>query len=490
MPEVEFVGDWSQAEAEAIATSIQKSLGVGEGGGAEVTVQDLEDNPVPGLLSKRQKRLIDLWREAGGHAFESAIAGNDGLAKSTTVDSGHECGPDCIHDWDEVYGLGSLTKAVTGALRRDEKGRTYQFNANGRWQRFEPGRGRGDIDPELRFFPEDGEFGKGVYLQVGEPSGWLRVRLRIDAVPAEMLTDEQFYELENDLTVSTGLLLTNKGVKAIAKTEGDRVSLLMVRNTGDIEVMGAIANSGQLPQGDHTYRLGRFSPQDDSIVADVEVAPREVEGLSKAAIVESKRLFAAGSPLNGSPLVASDEPVLSRQWVRAAVDRCKLDGVNLDGIKIRLTTMRPDFLPETAAFCLPRDRTIVLVAHDPEREINRLTEMLTRRLQAAVRAEAIAGDEALDILHKGTCLTPEWWLEMLIKRYAGAIRCFEVGCVMVESSPEVWRHYLGLLGARGGEHWANRRAIAECMAEDYRVAHDPAGLPNLVTLPWDVAVPE
>jgi hypothetical protein len=46
---------------------------------------------------------------------------------------------------------------------------------------------------------------------------------------------------------------------------------------------------------------------------------------------------------------------------------------------------------------------------------------------------------------------------------------------------------MGLLAGRGLAHWGNRRAIAECMAEDYRRAFDPAGLPNEVTMAWDLA---
>ncbi|MDA0269049.1 MAG: hypothetical protein O3A14_19340 [Cyanobacteria bacterium] len=490
MPEIEFVGDWPESEAKAIAQSLQKSLGVGSGGGAEALVQDLEDNPTPGLLSKRQRRLIDLWRQAGSGAFQGAIAGGGDLAKalsSTQVE--HQCGPGCLHDWESVYGWGSLAKAV-GSLKR-ENGVTYRLNANNRWERFEAASGGGEVDPELRFYPSDGEFGRGVYLAVGEPSGWLRVRLRIDVTPAEVLSDEQFYELENDLAADTGLLLTNKGIKAIAKTEGDRVSMLMIRNSGDIEVQGAIAGSGTLPEGtDYRYRLVRLSPQPDGIVADVEVSPPDSEPLSKGAITESKVLFAPGSPLNGSPLVAVHRPALSRTLVRKAVERCKLDGVNLDGIRVKLAAAVPDFLPKsTVAFCLPEDRAIVLVAHDPAAAIAQQAQMLTRRLQTAVRAGAISGEEALDILQRATSLSPEWWLEMLIKRYAGAIHAAALGCIMT-TDDNPWGRYLDLLRARGVEHWGDRKAISECMAEDYRVAHDPAGLPNLHTMLWDVACPE
>jgi hypothetical protein len=491
MPEIELVGDWDETQAHQIAAGLKKSLGVGEGGGAEALVQDLDDNPLPGLLSKRQKRLIDLWRKAGAEAFQGAIAG-DGAELTKALESTqveHRCGPGCIHDWDSTYGVGGLTKAV-GSLKRED-GVTYRFNENRRWERFEGPKGGGDVDPELRFLPSNGEFGRGVYLTVGEPAGWLRVRLRLNVAPEEMLTDEQFYELENDLTVDTGLLLTNKGIKAIAKTEGDRVSLVMVRNSGDIEIQGAIAGSGQLPDGDdYRYQLVRLSPQPDGIVADVELAPATTEPLTKAAITDAKVLFSPGSPLNGSPLVPVDRPVLPRALVRKAVERCKLDGVDLDGIRIRLAAAVPDFLPpETVAFCLPSDRAIVLVAHDPAAAIARQAQMLTRRLQTAVRAGAIAGDEALDILQRATDLTPEWWLEMLIKRYAGATHVAAAGCIMA-GGDHPWGRYLDLLRARGVEHWGDRRAIAECMAEDYRVAHDPAGLPNLHTMLWDTACPE
>lgn len=500
MPEIEFIGDWNRAQAEAIAASLQKSLGAGDGGGAEALVPDLEDNPTPGLLSKRQRRLIDLWRQAGSEAFQGAIA-DDSLGKalgsSTWVDpqTEHRCGPDCDHDWESVYGgdslsrRGVLSKAI-GSLKR-ENGVTYRLNANNRWERFAVPQGSGNVDPELRFFPTNGEFGQGVYLAVGEPAGWLRVRLRINVAPTEMISDEQFYDLENDLTFNTPLLLTNKGVKAIAKTEGDRVSLLMVRSSSDIEVQGAISGSGVLPEGnDYRYKLVRLSPQQDSLVVDVEVTPPDAEPLTKAAITESKVLFTPGSPLNGSPLVPVHRPPLPRALVRAAVERCKLDGVDLNGIRIKLAAVVPDFLPpDTVAFCLPEDQAIVLVAHDPVVAIANQAQMLTRRLKTAVRAGAIGGEEALDILQRATALTPEWWLEMLIKRYAGAIHGARAGCIM-GGGDHPWGRYLSLLRARGAEHWGDRRAIAECMAEDYRVAHDPAGIPNLQTMLWDVACPE
>lgn len=485
MPEIEFVGDWEESQAQAIASQLRKSL---DADAVEPSIPQLEDNPV-GLLSKRQKRLIELLRQGGMAAFQAA---SSDLSKS--LDSGavkHECKPDCAHDW-------SLYEPLEKAIKRDKEGRTYRLNENSRWERWDGGHqwdGGNPDDAEFRFITESGEFGRGVYFDVAaNPGGWLRLRLSVDAMPSEMVTDERFYELESDFTTDLALMLTHQGVKAVAKTEGDRVTRLMVRNSSDIDVLGAIAGSGRLPDGgQYRYQLVSVRPEDDRLIVDVEVAPKQDSGtaeLTKAAVGDRKRPFSRESGLAGTPVVAIHGAKLDRELVRAAVDRCKLDGVDFTGVQVCLTGYRPDFVSETAsAFCLPGDGVVMLLHHEPGAAISRFTRMLTHRLKSAAAVGAVGADEALELLHQASQLSPEWWLEMLIKRYVGAVHVARVECLMAVPSPVLWTPYLNLLAYRGLSYWGSRRAIAECQAEDYRVAHDPAGLPNLTTLLWDVAVP-
>lgn len=493
--DVEFVGDWSGDDVERLSGMLAKSLGVDPGGGAEALVPSLDDNPV-GLLSPRQKHLIGLLRQAG-----SAFLGDGGAVLSKSVVPDHVCGPDCTEDhaWEYAYGWGELSKAI-GSLKR-VKGVTYRLNANNRWEKFGVKGGGGD-DPELQFAPQDGEFGRGIYLEVGEPHGWLRVRLRLAIAPEHLLTDTQFYELEEDLAGNVESALNARGIRAIAQVQGDKVSLVVVRRGGDIEIQGAIANSGALPSTPtYRYRIVRFDPQEDGIVADVEVSPdQEPAPLGKAAVTESKVLFPPGSPLAGCPLIAVHRPPLSRSLVRAAVARCQQDGVDLSDIRIRLAAAVPDFLPMgTWVFCLPSTPEIVLVAHDPYQAIAQYSSYLVHRLRDYVVAGALPGDEALEVAERAINLTPDWWLEMLIKRYAGAIKAAQrVGNLMAGSHPQnfglgidsAWVPYLELLQARGVAHWGDRRSIMMAIAEDYRVAHDPAGLPNTVTMAWDILCPE
>lgn len=479
MPEIEFVGEWDESQASAIAAQFQKAV---DSDGFAAAIPQLEDNPV-GMLSPRQKKLIELLKRMGEAAFQ---VNPEDLEKSATEE--HECGPDCIHGWGWDW-----YEPLEKAIKRDAKGRTYRLNENDRWERLTDSGGYDPANAEFQFLTENGEFGQGVYLTVpSSPGGWMRLRLSVDVEPAEMITDEQFYELEADFTNDLALMLTNQGIKAIAKTEGDRVSQLMIRSSSDIEVQGAIAGSGQLPQGnEYSYQLVKVSPQDDRLIVDVEVAPKELpELLSKSAVTERKNCFSRESGLSGSPLVQVGGARLDRQLLRQAIDRCKLDGVDFSGVQVKLTGHRPDFLPEhLSAFCLPEDGIVAIVHHSPEAAIARLTRMLAARLKAAVNFGAIGADEALDILHKASEISPDWWLEMLIKRYVGAVRVSQHECIMSVPRPHAWGPYINLLAYRGLQYWGARRAIAECMAEDFRVAHDPAGLPNLTTMLWDVAVP-
>jgi hypothetical protein len=483
MPELEFIGDWTPDEAQAIAQQLQKSLGVGDGGGAEVTVQHLEDNPIQQLVSKRQKRLIELLRAGASAAF-------DGAALGKAADE-HECGPGCAHSWDD-YQLGNdaLLKSV-GKLKRDAQGRIYRMNANSRWERFSSGPNYEGL-PEFRFSATHGAFGRGVYFPVlTAPQGYLRLRLRANLSGQELISDEQFHVLEDDFAQDISKVLDSKGVRGIVQTEGETVTLLCVRSPSDLQVLGAVADSGQLPPGPtFEYRLVKLTPAEDHWVIDVEVAPA-VDGPSPQGyeLLKAARVF-PDSPLSGTVLTTvGTGATLDRRMVREAVERCKLDGVPVDEVQIRLVDGVPDFLPpETYVYCLPSQGTIYLAHHDPGAALAKHQRMLTRELRTATRA-GMPAELALDTILAAQEIDPQWWLEHHIKRYTGAILLARRHDITTAPDAGPWGRYLGLLAGRGLAHWGNRRAIAECMAEDYRRAFDPAGLPNEVTMAWDLAVP-
>jgi hypothetical protein len=499
MPELEFIGDWEPTEAQAIAAQFQqtllaKSLGVSDGGGAEVSVQQLEDNPSPKLtarpiqklLSKRHKRRIEMLRQA--KTFERA-----GLEKSADLgDDSHVCGTDCTHSWDDyTLGDGTLLKAV-GTLKRDAQGRTYKMNANKRWERFDPSGSSGGM-PEFRFSPTDGEFGRGVYFPVLQsPQGYLRLRVRANLSGPELIGDEQFHALETDFAHDINSVLDSKGVRAIVQTEGQTATVLCVRSPQDLQVLGAVADSGQLPPGaDYDYQLVKLTPADDHIVIDVEVSPGGGAIAPQGQeLIKAAKIF-GGSPLSGTVLTPVSSAPLDRALLRSAVERCKLDGVPVGEVAIALVDGVPDYLPleTTYAYCLPSQGTIYIAHHDPAAALAQHQRMLTRELRAATRAGALPSDVALEVLLAAQSIDGEWWLEHHIKRFTGAILAARVHDIATAEDVGPWVRYVGLLAARGLSHWGSRRAIAECMAEDYRCAHDPAGFPNEVTMLWDLAVP-
>jgi hypothetical protein len=480
-----FEGDWNPEDAEAIALHLKKSLGMEGSSGLDELTPETISGDFPNLLSKRQKKLIGMLR----------IAGKKALIQCTDED-----GNDCEQppDWDE-YQLG---KGLTiGALKIGKGGQRYRLNQSKRWERVaaadslpgyvdysQPSAGVG----AFQFPVEDGEFGRGIYFPVLPlPGGGLTIRVRLDLTPDELIDQDTFYDYERDLSQDTGLVLDSKGVKAIAKTEGAQVTLLMVRDRSEIEPMGILAGSGGVPSGRVRFNLVNLDMREDGAIADLEMLGDEpTAALSKSVqSMGNRSTLQSNSKLSGVRLVRTSAPALDRALVRRAVERCKTDGVEFEHIKVALVQGVPDFLPAmTHAFCLPSDRTVSLCPHDPQAAIAGFAGQLATRLQAAVRVGAIPGDVALEVLAKAAKLTPEWWLEMLIKRYVGAVLVADSRMLDGEPSTD-WLGYINLLGGRGLAWWGNRRAIAECMAEDYRCAHDPDGLPNLITLEWDLACP-
>lgn len=477
MGQIALEGDWTPEEVAKI-TTLAKSLGVGDG---EAVPSELVPATVTGdfssMLSDRQKKLTELWRKAGKKALE----------KSGLEDLGEPC--DEPQTW-EAYTDNLQKSPFPGALKVDKDGDRFTFD--GKSKRWKKVTGKLPELPQMQFgkfqFPvSSGMFGDGVYFPVlSEPTGYLRLRMRVECNPEQFITDEDFYELETDLASNLDLILESRGIRAIAHTVGDRVTQIMIRSSQYITPMGVIAGSGSVPQGVPQFRIVKFTQEADSLILDAEMG--EAGDLAKAA-KSSRTTLSSTTHLNGTKLATTSAPTLDRVLVRDAIARCVSDGVDLSTIQVHLISGIPDFLPKmTHAFCLPSDGVINLCPHDPNSAIASMCSQLATRLQLAVRAGAMSGDVALELLNRAAQIDPNWWLESLIKRYAGAIHCYRIADVMSgEVSP--YLQYLQLLSGRGLEFWGERRAIAECMAEDYRCAFDPSGYPNLITLEFDAAVP-
>lgn len=470
---LEFEGDWDPREATAIANQLKKSMGMSDSGLDELTPEQIT---LPKLLSPRQRKLIEMIRTAGKKALEEC-------------GEGEEC--ELPPDWEE-YAL-SKGALSTGQVKVSPKGK-FRLNQNRRWERIDDDQNSSSIQVgsngldvgSFELPPTTGDFGWGVYLPVlAEPSGGLRLRLRLDLSPDAMISDEEFYDLESDFTENVGLMLDSKGVKAIARTEDETVTLLMVRDSSDIKPLGIVAGSGTVPGGKLRFNLVNLETREDHLVADVEMV-EDGESLQKSAATAKRSTLQSASYLNGTKLLATSAPELDRVLVRQAVEACKRD-MDFGSVRVQLAAGVPDFLSSANAFCLPSDQVVWLCPHDPQAAIATFTSELAVRLQSAVRAGAMPGDVALNVLAVAAKLTPQRWLELLIKRYAGASLVEAKFNILAGGEPPA--RYMNLLVGRGLAHWGNRRAIVECMAEDFRCAHDFGGLPNLITLEWDLAVP-
>ncbi len=447
MPEIILEGDWPPEKVDRITTALRKSLSMADG--AEETLQT-SIVPADQLLSPRQKKLLKQWQESP-------------------------------QDWDAY-----LNKGV-GSIKVTPKG-TYRMNANNRWERLPQGPiggGVGDFE-----FPErSGQYGWGVYMPVAATAGpGLKLRAQLNISENSVITDEEFEEYAADLNTDTDYILDARSVKAIVVTEDELITELIVRHTSDIQILGIIPNSGQAPTGEMSYRIVSVDRQPDRILVDIELTDNS-KTLEKSAKSVTRSTLQSQSYLNGTNLIRTSAPKLDRGLVRAAIERCKLDGVALNTIQVHCLNGVPDFLSRmTAGFCLPSDGVVNLCPHDPQAAISYLGSQLADRLKTVVNAGAMPGTEAIDILERALKLTPEWWLEMLIKRMVGAIvleRKFNVianGTLPIEIRDN--------LVSRGMVHWGvDRRRVLEALAEDYRCAHDPAGLPNLVSLEWDILLP-
>jgi hypothetical protein len=470
-------GDWTDSDVERIR-QLGKSLSMGDGGLDELAPFAITGD-LKTMLSDRQKKLIAQFKKAGRSAFAACADGD-------------KC--DRPESWDAY----DLKKALNpGAMKVTSKG-TFRLNSNNRWARVDDDAGTEPVQPGKFQFPvTDGEFGEGIYLQVpSQPSGNLRLRAKCMVGTDQIISDEEFHEIEADLSIDTGVMLDAKGIKAIFKSVGDAVVQIMIRDRADILPLGIIAGSGSAPQGQPEYRVVSIQRNPDDLVLDLEMGAQG-EDLEKSATKSRKSTLVSDSHLNGTKLVRTNAPCLDRVLVRDAIARCKSDGLNFEGIRVSLLQGVPDFLPMPVhCFCLPSDGVINLVPHTPQRALSSLCGNLATRLQSAVGAGAMDGDAALGVLAIAARMDEAWWLEFCIKRMVGAILCDRSFQVLGGTEPpgdnislDAPVKYMEILAMRGVAHWGSRKAIAECMAEDFRVAHDPAGLPNLVTLEWDTAVP-
>lgn len=457
MATIEFQGDWSQEEIEAIASTLRKSLSIGDEG-----IPDSLNPPaiaLPGTLSKEQLALLKLMRQAG----QAAAAEEEPCTEPL--------------DWDDYQ----LSKTVVGAQKTDPKtGNRYIFTQKHRWQRVGGGGAGGvSVGPgNLRFPMTDGEFGEGVYMAIAKPQGNLKVRLRVDAKPEEIILQDRFEEIENDLAIDLATALDAAAVKGVVKVDGGAPQLIMLRSPRLITPLGILSGSGDgVGAGD--FNVVNIQEHPSHIILDIEFVDQGAF-LAKAA----RKTFASESLLDGSRLV-SKSPALDRRLVRSAIKQWQNETVHALA-RVSLLSGVPDFLSsETVAFCLPSDRTIHLCPHDPQQAIATFTRRLASRLQKAIGAGAIGTDEAFRMLMIASELTAQDWLVMLLKRYSGAIAILNQG----EVDDPVWSSYLRLLGGRGVQYWGDRQSITECMAEDFRCIYDPDGLPNLVTLEWDLVTP-
>jgi hypothetical protein len=451
MPEITFEGDFTDEQIAQATEALRKSLSMEGGGGAEVTAQTAIAQP---KLSAKQRKLLEEWRLA------------------------NDC--DNPPDWSEYLGK-------AGEIKTTSKG-TYRKNKNDRWERMNTEATPTQIG-DFRFPDRMGEYGRGVYMPVAElPGDGIKMRALLNVSAGSWITNDEFQSIAADHASDTDAILDSHSVGAIAVEQDGRVTELVVRHRGDIEILGIIPSSGKPPIGQIQYRIVAVNRQPDRTEVDIELAD-DSKILEKSAQSKPHVTLQSNSHLHGTKLVRTSAPKLDRGLVKHAIERCKLDGVDFTDIQVHCIAGVPDFLSKmTGGFCLPSDGVINLCPHDPQAAIAYLSNQLCDRMRVAVGAGIISGIDAIGILEKALKLNPEWWLEMLIKRLVGAIvleRRF--GIIANGTLPIGVRDNLMM---RGLQHWGlDRRRVLEAIAEDYRVLYDPAGLPNLITLEWDILLP-
>lgn len=453
MPDVIFEG-YSPEEAAVAAEALRKALGVGAGGGAEVTVQE----SIEGLASDRLRHLLKLFKQApekaraalssGGGAFEAAAA-----YEATQVENLH--------------------KAIVGE-NRIRNGQRYQFNTNHRWVRVGGAQAESQGSGNVRFYADRGPYGRGVYFPAADtaPEG-LRIRATLDFGPDALLTDREFTQLDEDYGQSLDAILDRRGVGAIVRGHKD---LLFVRDPDRIQYQGSLG--GELPDGDYRWHLAALSRDDPLSIELVAVA--EDSSLQKAAGSQMRSLSPRGVPIEGLPL--------PREIVRAATERCRQDGVPMGELQVKVVAKRPGFLPDCFAWCLPEEGIIYLADADPHPYLRQRVAAIVARLEAAVAADAVYVDVAFGCIQKAIGYDADWFVESCIKRYAGAILVARHCDPLSANDLSPWGEYLKLARARLPQ--VDRKSLAELMADDYRRSLDPHGVPNHAALEFDLGVGE
>jgi hypothetical protein len=454
MAEITFEGDFTDEQIAQATEALRKSLSMEGGGGAESTLQTTIGGGPEKFLTPKQRKLLKQW----------------------------EMGNDCENppDWSEYLGK-------AGEIKTTSKG-TYRKNQNDRWERMNTQATPTQVG-DFQFPDRMGLYGRAVYMPVAElPGDGIKMRALLNVSAGSWITDDDFQSIAADHASDTDAILDSHGVGAIAVEADGRVTELVVRHKSDIQILGIIPGSGTPPLGQIQYRIVGVDRQPDRTLIDVELAD-DSKILEKSATSKPHVTLQSNSYLHGTKLVRTSAPKLDRALVKAAIGRCKLDGVDFTDIQVHCIAGVPDFLSKmTGGFCLPSDGVINLCPHDPQAAIAYLSNQLCDRMRVVVSAGIISGIDAIGILESALKLNPEWWLEMLIKRLVGAIVLErKLGIIANGTLPLPVRDNLMM---RGLQHWGTgRRRVLEALAEDYRVAHDPAGLPNLITLEWDILLP-
>ncbi|MCD8487955.1 MAG: hypothetical protein LRZ84_14765 [Desertifilum sp.] len=382
--------------------------------------------------------------------------------------------------WDAYLGKSTQIDTDTGVISR--------LNSQNRWQPVQPAAPRPLIDiayGSIQFSTSPGEYGKAVYLPVSdrEAEGF-KFRCRVEISTSELITSDEFLELDRDLTSDIQQTLDSRQIKGIIKMSGDRVILLVIRNPELIVPIGAYS-SPQAPKSTD-YSIANIEQYPTYLMLDIESDP-DTDTLTKSIKKCPRLTFNSKSALSGTRLIKV-EPKLDRQLVRTAIKQVELSGVDLSDIQINLVEGAPDFIlnPEKlAGFTLPSDRIIHILPNDPDKTLRAYINKLSTRLRDSVYSDVLPGEYALEILTAVTNFSEVDWLVFTIQTLSGAIR---FGDILTESNLSRYARYLELISARGSLYWGDRITVLRCLAEDYRYSVNPV-IPNTVTVEWDRLIP-
>jgi hypothetical protein len=316
----------------------------------------------------------------------------------------------------------------------------------------------------------------GVYLPVVDaPGDGLRLRVRLAVDPQSVIPSERFEQMAANYAQDLELVLDGHGVKGIAHSEHDRITLIVVRDPRDLHILGSVGGSG-VPQGKLAFRVVEVQESESGILLDIELTGQE-QPLGKALGTSRRASFPSRSGLDGSRLLPAVKPV-DRVLVRDALTWLRQRGGSLHGLPLKCLPGIPDFAPLSVVVAVPGDEVVYLCPGDLSLGMQRWVHDLAARLSRAEAVGALPADEALGILARAAGLAPHEWL---------AHRLLSVAAAVALRPSDT---YLQILSSRGLSYWGNEATVAACVGEDYRTRITGAGIPNLVTLEWDCACPE